>query len=163
MRIYHMTCMHFDTQWKPLGNLLVTWLIFRNLHIEIKWTTAYTTDKSTHSFINFNMNTRWRSNFKHLLIVFLSVYTPLFSFFVVSGTPDKQLKLAFDNYVKAIYYVPVAIVTNYRLLKMYEFKIRHINISVHPSLYTEWILNLKLLNWRTPIFLKCVSSYLKTD
>lgn len=69
----------------------------------------------------------------------------------------------FDNYVKAICYVPVAIVTNYRLLKMYEFKIRHINISVHPSLYTEWILNLKLLNWRTSIFLKCVSSYLKTD
>ena len=28
--------MHFDTQWKPVGNLPVTWITFHNLHIEIR-------------------------------------------------------------------------------------------------------------------------------
>ena len=35
MNVYHITYMSFDTEWKLVGNLLVNWITFLNLHIKI--------------------------------------------------------------------------------------------------------------------------------
>ena len=43
MNVYHITCMHFDTQWKSVGTLPMIWVTFLNLQINESQYTIYHT------------------------------------------------------------------------------------------------------------------------